>query len=119
MRQSEEGSNNYAFDYKLPIGQNTALYYYKVDYKFGTGDEYQYKEYMSKMFETQLINRYVIQLESKRGPVGSKVGIIGRGFSQTDVIVFNGREIDTEFYSAFSIGFSVPSFPTRNSLKTL
>ena len=115
MRQTVEDSNHFAYDYKLPIGQNTVLYYYKVDYKFGMGDEYQYKEYMSMMFETQLINRYVIQLESKRGPVGSKVGIIGRGFSQTDVIVFNEREIDTEFYSPFSIGFSVPSLPTKNS----
>ena len=115
MRETEEGSHNYEYDYKLPLGQNTALYYYKVDYKFGTGDEYQYKEYKSRMYETQLINRYVVQLESKRGPVGSKVGIIGRGFSQNDIIIFNGREIVTDFYSPFSIGFSVPSLPTGRS----
>ncbi len=115
MAQAGDGANHYTYDYKLPIGQNTAFYYYKVDYKFGTGDEYQYREYSSSIFETQLINRYVVELESKRGPVGSKVGIIGRGFSQTDIIVFNKREIDTEFYSPFSIGFSVPNLSPRNN----
>ena len=119
MRQIEAGSHIYEYDYKLALGQSTSNYYYKVDYKFGSGAEYEYKEYLSKLYETQLINRYVIQMESKRGPVGSKVGIIGRGFSEYDTIVFNEREIPTEYHSSYSIGFSVPSLPTGRTYEIL
>ena len=122
MQKSDIGDNIFNFDYRLPLHLSDVRYYYVVTYQM-KGESVQAVEVYSDLFRSLLINRYIIQLDTDRAPVGSRVGIVGRGFSEHDVIIMGGREVSTVFTSPNSIHFYVPSLPSGRtydvSLRTL
>ena len=122
MRASDLGSEIFEYDYKMPPGVTEVAYYYMLEYDYLDSGEPNHAQEFSEVFKAQLVNRYVIQLESNRAPVGSRVAVVGRGFSPYDVVVFDSTEVPTEFSSQNTLSFVVPSLPAGRdygvSLKT-
>lgn len=114
----------FTYDYKMPAGVNEARYYYVLTYQYGSGGETQTTTKYStqteqRVFKTRLINRYPIQVVSDRGPVGSRIAIVGNGFTDKDVVVVGDVETTTEVHSSNSLEFTVPSLPAGQSYPVL
>lgn len=104
----------FSYDYRMPSGQREAKYYFVLEYDYvQDGMTHHAVHYSATGPEDirgmRLINRYPIQLVTTRGPVGTTVPLVGRGFSQFDKIVFGGQEVPTVFESPTSLRFTVPS----------
>jgi hypothetical protein len=108
-------SQLYAYDYSMPLGRQSARYYFYIDYDIKHPGKIVHHQIKSEVFELDVINRYVLSLESTRGPVGSTGTVIGRGFSPYDQILFNGRPAPTHFHSPNVLGFTVPPLPAGRS----
>ncbi len=122
MEQSDLGKNFYEYDYKAPQSVNELRYYFVFEYDYKQAATVKHAVHYSTDFtegnqphQSRLVNRYVIQLESARGPVGAEIAVVGRGFSEFDTIVMNGQEVDTNFISPYSLTFTVPSLPGGES----
>ncbi|HQU09080.1 MAG: hypothetical protein B7X06_01955 [Verrucomicrobia bacterium 21-51-4] len=111
MKPSNAGYGIYDFDYAMPKGQSEARYYYVLDYDISRKAGVKHEQMTSKLYDLRLMNRYVVTIDSSRGPVGAKIGVVGRGFSKYDQVVFDGQEIPTTFYSVNSLSFIVPPLP--------
>ncbi len=109
MRKSSEDVNIFKIDFKIPAGYSEATYYYTVDYDSDSESRSKSKSIKSGLFTSRLVNRYVLQMESYRGPVGAEVAVIGRGFSPSDSIIFGSLEIPIIYHSGSSLSFLVPS----------
>ena len=124
-RQPVKGYH-YTFDYALPPDRFSAKYYFSTYYRMNEGYDlegysraFAVKKNKEKNLEPEMVehspvydlkisNRYIITLESKRGPVGSQIPVIGRGFNRSDQIVFDGEPIPTDYYSPNALSFTVP-----------
>ena len=61
-----------------------------------------------------------LSLEVNRGPVGARIGVLGRGFTPEDRIGFDGTPVRTVYESPTSLGFFVPALtPGRTYQVTL
>jgi hypothetical protein len=96
------------FDYQLPAGRQEIAYYYLVDYTVqGNGTTNTGQAYTGVERAT-IARRYVMSLDANRGPVGATIGILGRGFTSADQVLFNGQPVRSAFASPNSINFFVP-----------
>lgn len=104
---------SYTYDYRFQPGQTQARYYFEFGYDYVNENAMRrsYGPVYSQLKGVSVVSQYVIQLESSRGPVGSSIGVIGRGFTEFDRVVFNGQEIPTTFDSEFALRFQVPGLP--------
>lgn len=114
MTRSELGRNVFEYDYVMPEGRNEARYYYLLDYSRETDSP---RQETSDIYDLLLTNRYVITLESLRGPVGAEIPVVGRGFTEYDKIVIGGFETDTQYQSPTSLTFLVPALPANASYR--
>jgi hypothetical protein len=112
----------FEFEYRMPEGVRSVKYYYVLKYRQRVGVITKEVERYSteftegnQPFESVLANRYVVQLESTRGPVGARVAILGRGFSEFDRVVLGDEEIPTNFESVNALSFTVPGLPAGES----
>ncbi len=110
MRRSTISPDVFEFEYQLPAGRNAVAYYYLVQY--GTPNQ---SETYTGVMQAKIENRYVLSLEANRGPVGSSVGIVGRGFSPRDVINLDGSPARTVFASSSALSFFVPPLPSDHN----
>ncbi len=113
MGRSSVGNDIWEFDYQLPAGRPTAAYYFICDYSTkGSGDV---QEVYSEMQGLKIADRYVLRPEASRAPVGSRVSILGAGFSPVDIVYFDTTPTRTVFESPSSLSFFVPAVePGRN-----
>lgn len=114
MQRDPIQRNLFTFDYQMPPGQRTALYYYYLEYDYVQGGVVKRGVEYSATSEEDLhrvtiIDRYPIQVVSNRGPVGANVALVGRGFTPSDVVVIGDREATTKYESPNSLRFTVPS----------
>jgi hypothetical protein len=122
MVRSSTDSLTFTYDYKMPPGIKEARYYYTVywDYNSARGVKtavrYSTQE-EEKVFQARLINRYPIQLVNDRGPAGSRIPIVGNGFSSQDVVVVGGVEAATTIHSSNSLEFTVPALPAGRAYR--
>jgi len=109
MKRSDVSTELFEFDYKLPASQNEIGYYYLVSYNTGgnvvTGSQQAY----TALQHAAIVSRYVLSLEVNRGPVGARIGVLGRGFTPQDLIGFDGTSVRTVYESPTSLGFFVPA----------
>lgn len=108
MSKNKTDSNTYVYDYEMPIGANRARYYYLVDYKIKYRDIYHDKQIQSPLYDLELKNRYVTELQNERGLIGSTVPVMGNGFSSLDKIYIGGKKAKTQFISKNQLNFIVP-----------
>ena len=77
-------------------------------------------EVYTDLTRTQIVRRYVLSLEVNRGPVGSRVSVLGRGFTPQDTVNFNGSPARTVCESPNALSFFVPPLESgRNYQITL
>jgi hypothetical protein len=117
MKRSDVSTQIYEYDYKLSQFQNDISYYYLVSYNTGgnivTGSHQAY----TGVLHSAIVNRYVLSLEVNRGPVGARIGILGRGFTPQDLIGFDGTPVRTVYESPTSLGFFVPTLAAGRSYR--
>lgn len=119
MIKNPKKANHYYFDFKMPADANVARYYVFVDYATTIFEEKKERSIKSRLYDLQLINRYPSALDVNRGPVGSLITISGRGFVNSDKILFNQKETETTFVSDNLIKFKVPSLPGDKAYEVL
>ena len=115
MKPSPLGQGIYEFEYQLPPGRDQMAYYYLVDYSVEGNGLTTPGEAYTGVNRATVMHRYVLSLEGNRGPVGARVGVLGRGFTPQDVVSFDGAPTRTVYESPTSLSFFVPSLaPGRN-----
>jgi hypothetical protein len=110
MVRSDVGRNIFDYDYKLPEGRDNAKYYYLVDYRLKTPDS-KIRNMKSSVERFNISNRYPVMLESNRAPIGSRIPLLGRGFTRYDKVILGSIEVDTKFVSENQLVFTVPPLP--------
>jgi hypothetical protein len=109
MVKSDVSPQIFEFDYKLPAFQNDIGYYYVVDYSAQNAGSQNPMQTYTPIQHAAIVSRYVLSLEANRGPVGARVGVLGRGFTPQDLIGFDGTPVRTVYESPTSLGFYVPA----------
>jgi len=115
MQETSPGSLHYAADVELPQDQSQAVYYFEIQYQVSSVGGPKEKVKKTNLYRFNLANRYVVQLESDRAPVGATVPVMGRGFSPSDSIVVGGQPADTEYVSENLLRFVVPTLQPGKS----
>jgi hypothetical protein len=120
LTKSSLGEGIYEFEYQLPAGREDVTYYYLVNYNIeGNGTITPHETY-TDLQHVKIVHRYVLSLEVGRGPVGARISVLGRGFTSSDTIAFDGTAARTSFESPTSLSFYVPALtPGRNYAVTL
>ncbi len=117
MKKNDSVPGVYEFDLKLPYAQSQIGYYYLVDYRtVGNGIDSAHQAYTAES-RASIVSRYVLSLEVNRGPVGARIGVLGRGFTPQDQIGFDGTPVRTIYESPTSIGFFVPALSPGKSYR--
>ena len=115
MEESPLGPDIYEFDYQIPAGRSEVAYYYLVNYDVEFGGSVTPRESYTGVTSATLNARSVLSMVANRGPVGARIGVVGRGFTETDSVTLNGTPARTVFESGNSISFFVPAVaPGRN-----
>lgn len=101
----------YEYDYVMPKGRKDAKYYFMLKYKVDTTVQGVREDRVIKsrtVYELKPVSRYVVNIQNERGPVGSEVPVLGRGFDKLDKITIGGVDADTEYLSRSTLNFTVP-----------
>jgi hypothetical protein len=115
MTKSPLGENIYEFEYQVPAGRTEIAYYFLVTYQVENNGMISSQEDYSPVSHAKIAGRYVLSLEVNRGPVGSRISILGRGFTPNDTVYFDTTPVRTVFESANAVSFYVPAVePSRN-----
>ena len=109
MHKSRLGEDLFECDYQLPAGQDKMTYYFLVDYKTLAGGYIRNMQTYTGLQTTTIATRYVLSLEVTRGPVGSRIAVLGRGFTPQDVVMVGNVPARTVFDSSTSLSFFVPA----------
>lgn len=117
MAKGALGSDIYEFDYQLPAGRTEIAYYFLVNYKYETQGVIKDREEFTDVIRSRIVGRYVLSLETNRGPVGARVSVLGRGFKAEDIVTFDGTPARTVYDSANSLSFFVPALDTGRNYK--
>lgn len=116
MRQSEVGRSVYEYEYTMPQGRSEARFYYILDYDVTYSGKATPRQTQSgEVYTLKLLNRYVLTMESQRGPVGAEIVVVGRGFQPGDRVVMGGYQTETRYSSGSSLTFRVPPLPAGRS----
>lgn len=115
MNRSPAGTDLWEFDYQLPAGRTNASYYFICDYK--TKGSSNAQDLYSELQTLNIAGRYVIRPEATRAPVGSRVSILGAGFTPSDIVYFDNMPTRTVFESPSSLSFFVPAVEPGRSYK--
>ncbi len=109
MNQAADSPTLFDFDFRMPPGQTEVRYFYKLIYQTNEAGIIRDYEETSPLYSAFLVNRYVLSLESDRGPVGATIAVVGRGFSPYDTVVLGDTEAPTRYFSPNSLQFTVPT----------
>ncbi len=117
MRKGTLGRDIYEFDYQLPAGRSEIAYYFLVNYKFENQGIIVPREEFTDVIRSKIVGRYVLSLETNRGPVGARVSVLGRGFTAQDTVTFDGTSARTVYDSPNSLSFFVPAVEAGRNYK--
>ncbi|MEM0965750.1 MAG: cell surface protein [Verrucomicrobiota bacterium] len=115
MEQNPIDPSLFDFDYVMPEDQSEAAFYFILNYVVLGGSEENPNEAVSNLYSFRLVNKYVIQMQVDRAPVGRPVAVLGRRFFRSDRIIIGGVEAETRFKSDNEIDFVVPALPAGES----
>ena len=111
MLPSPLGQDIYEFDYQIPAGRSDVAYYYLVNFDVNFDHKQSTRETYTGLQHATLASRYVLSLEASRGPVGARLGVLGRGFTPQDVVYVGGTPARTVYESPNAVSFFVPALP--------
>ena len=109
MSKSAVNGDVWEFDYQLPAGRTDASYYFICNYKVEGQTDSLPQEAYSELQHMTISGRYVIRSEAMRAPVGSRVSVLGAGFTPQDIVYFDQTPTRTVFESPSSLSFFVPA----------
>ena len=109
MSKSTAGSDLWEFEYQIPAGRADARYYFICEYAGKGSTSGAVNELNSEIQTMKITGRYVIRSEATRAPVGSRVSILGAGFTTSDLVYFDHTPTRTVFESPSSLSFFVPA----------
>lgn len=115
MNRSTAGVDLWEFEYQLPAGRTNASYYFICDYQ--TKGSTVVQDLYSELQTLNVAGRYVIRSEATRAPVGSRVSILGAGFTTADIVYFDNTPTRTVFESPSSLSFFVPAVSPGRSYR--
>lgn len=101
----------YEYDYTLPKGRKSAKYYFLLRYQVSNNIDGVNKNREMKsptVYTLEPASRYIVNMQNERGPVGSSIAVLGRGFDKQDIIRVGGVDADTEYLSRSTLSFIVP-----------
>ncbi len=120
MHPSPLGDSIYEFEYQVPPGRTEIAYYYLVNYAVDDNGTRVPAEAYSGVVHAKIVSRYVLSLETNRGPVGARISLLGRGFTAQDGVYFGDTSARTVFESPNALSFYVPALEAgRNYQLTL
>lgn len=111
MNPAPGGSSLYEYDFQMPSGFDEARYYLLIQYERKRTEGTSPKEISTELSSFKVERRYSVDLEVDRAPVGTKVAILGRGFSSSDKVMVGDIAAATRLESSTSLAFYVPSIP--------
>ena len=117
MTKSDLGTDIFTFDYQLPANRDEIAYYFLVNFQFENNGITSSREEYIDVVHTKIVGRYVLSLESNRGPIGARVSILGRGFTAQDTVTFDGTPTRTVFESPDSLSFFIPAVESSRNYK--
>lgn len=115
MSRSSMGTDIWEFEYQLPASRTTATYYFICEYN--TKNNSATQQVNTEIQYLNIASRYVIRPEASRAPVGSRVSILGAGFTTSDLVYFDSSPTRTVFESPSSLSFFVPPVAPGHSFK--
>jgi hypothetical protein len=110
-RMRKDGAQDFRYEYVMPLGQGSASYYFDVDYIQRNDRGARHQNIRTRLYELELCNRYVLGVDSTRGTPGTRITVIGRGFTKNDVVHVGELAAETSFESPTSLHFFVPILP--------
>jgi hypothetical protein len=120
MKTGGLGKHIFEYEFQLPAGRDELAYYYIVDYAVENDAGIVRRQDFTEIVRTRVVARYVLSMETNRGPVGARISVVGRGFGSADVVKFDDQPVRTTFESSNAISFFVPAVETgRNYRVTL
>ncbi len=111
MEPSPRGPHIYKYEYRLPADRSEARYYFQINYELEKNQVTTQRQEITPVQQFRLTDRYTLSLDVQRAPAGSRVGVVGRGFSPDDRIQVGEEQAETVFHSSNSLEFFVPSLP--------
>jgi hypothetical protein len=117
MNKSPAGADLWEFDYQVPAGRNSASYYFICEYVGKNSSGGVPNEMTSELQTMRIAGRYVIRSEATRAPVGSRVSVLGAGFTTADIVYFDSTPTRTVFESPSALSFFVPAVPPSQNYK--
>jgi hypothetical protein len=117
MTKSTAGGDLWEFEYQIPAGRTSASYYFICEYFAKNSTAAVPNEVTSELQTMQIAGRYVIRSEANRAPVGSRVSVLGAGFTTADLIYFDSTPTRTVFESPSSLSFFVPAVAPAHTYK--
>jgi len=115
MKKSAATNDVYEYDHPLNHDRDGASYYFLVRFRFNSDPPAKTSEMYSEVYRFTIARRYARPMEANRGPVGSRIDIVGRGFTSHDVVYLDATAARTVFESPSAISFFVPPVePNRN-----
>jgi hypothetical protein len=112
MNLAPYGDRLYEYEYAMPGDRAQAKYFFSIRYQEMVETLVKNREVRSpETYTLNVVNRYVLAMEATRGPVGSVIPVVGRGFSRVDKIVIGGIEAPTTVASSNALTFAVPPLP--------
>ena len=113
MTRTTAGSDLWEFEYQLPAGRTATKYYFIADYDLHSGVSHEKNS--DQVYVLNIAGRYVLRPEANRAPVGSRVSVLGAGFTPSDVVFFDFTPTRTVFESPSSLSFFVPAIDPGHS----
>jgi hypothetical protein len=117
MKKSDLAKNIYEFDFQLPPNRDEVAYYYLVNYQIETSNGRVASEAYTDVVHAKIMRRYVLSLETNRGPVGARISLLGRGFTAQDTVYFEDSPARTVFESANALSFYVPALEANRTFQ--
>lgn len=117
LQRSPLGADIFEFDYQVQPGRSELAYYILAPYQVEYNGAVTPREVYTGVTRVGIVGRYVLSLEVNRGPVGARIGVLGRGFSPQDVVYFDNVPARTSFESANSMSFFVPAVDANRNYR--
>ena len=117
MSKTAVNGDVWEFDYQLPAGRLGASYYFICDYKVEGQTSDLPQQVYSDLQTMAITGRYVIPSETTRAPVGSRVSVLGAGFTTQDIVYFDQTPTRTVYESPSSLSFFVPAVAAGHNYK--
>jgi hypothetical protein len=108
MRPSPLGKRFFEYDYKMPPGRTAAKYYLLASFETEANGRVNQRETFTGLKEFKVVGRYGLSLDAARAPVGAQVSVLGRGFTQQDVVYVGQQAAQTSWLSSNTLRFTVP-----------